>query len=111
MMGRAQSSLMTLLQCSCYAGKVGCNVLTQPGFGMASSGGGQGLICSGYCAASVQGRHGIVCLPNPVVVLLLCGMGEDSRDLPVPIVAWLLCGESGAQCACLTWLWHGYCTR
>lgn len=105
---------MTLLQFSCCAGRVGYSVLTQPGFGMASAGGGQGLrllICSGYCAASVQGRHGIVYLPSLVVVLLLCGMGEDSQDLPVPILVWLLCGESGAQCACLAWLWHGYCTR
>lgn len=57
---------MTLLQCSCCLGKVGCSLLTQFCFGMASVGGRQRLrffICPGYHAASVQGGHGIMFLP------------------------------------------------
>lgn len=63
---KTQDGLMTLLQHSCCLGKVGCSVLTQFCFGMASVGGRQRLrffICPGYHAASVQGGHGIMLLP------------------------------------------------
>lgn len=81
---------MTLLQCSCCLRKVGCSVLTQLGFGMASASGSQRLrflICPGYNAASVQGGHGIMFLPSMVLVLLLCRVYGISGTFPVPVIA------------------------